>query len=260
MTHDRRSRTVGSRQDLHHASAGRRAAVRSCPTSHSRVSAGRMRGAVGTVGHRQVVDPEDDLRQLPLRPRADPGARRRQAGRCRARASRGRSSRCAEDVIGYVTQFLRAVPRVAAIDVVADPLVSARRRARERARARGAICCSGSTCPTPLWDLPPATFSGGEQQRVNIARGFLPELPILLLDEPTASLDAANRAVVIDLIREKKAARHGHRRHRPRRRSSRRHRRHRRRYDAFHRQQHDERMDHLIETILPTPASCSPTA
>ena len=58
--------------------------------------------------------------------------------------------------------------------------------------------------PGPLWGLPPATFSGGEQQRVNIARGFLPDLPILLLDEPTASLDAANSSVVMDLIAEKK--------------------------------------------------------
>lgn len=47
-----------------------------------------------------------------------------------------------------------------------------------------------------------ATFSGGEQQRVNIARGFIRPSPILLLDEPTASLDGANRQVVIDLIRE----------------------------------------------------------
>ena len=58
--------------------------------------------------------------------------------------------------------------------------------------------------PGPLWGLPPATFSGGEQQRVNIARGFLPALPILLLDEPTASLDSTNSAVVMDLIAEKK--------------------------------------------------------
>jgi alpha-D-ribose 1-methylphosphonate 5-triphosphate synthase subunit PhnL len=56
-----------------------------------------------------------------------------------------------------------------------------------------------------MWTLPPATFSGGEQQRVNIARGFIADLPVLLLDEPTASLDAANRAVVVRLIEEKKA-------------------------------------------------------
>ncbi|OYZ88583.1 MAG: phosphonate C-P lyase system protein PhnL, partial [Xanthobacter sp. 17-67-6] len=60
--------------------------------------------------------------------------------------------------------------------------------------------------PERLWGLPPATFSGGEQQRVNIARGFIGAQDLLLLDEPTASLDAANRAVVIELIREKKAA------------------------------------------------------
>jgi alpha-D-ribose 1-methylphosphonate 5-triphosphate synthase subunit PhnL len=59
--------------------------------------------------------------------------------------------------------------------------------------------------PAPLWGLPPATFSGGEQQRVNIARGFLPNLPILLLDEPTASLDPVNTAAVVDLIAEKKS-------------------------------------------------------
>ena len=53
-----------------------------------------------------------------------------------------------------------------------------------------------------LWPLSPVTFSGGEQQRVNIARGFAVSYPLLLLDEPTASLDAENRAIVIDLISE----------------------------------------------------------
>jgi alpha-D-ribose 1-methylphosphonate 5-triphosphate synthase subunit PhnL len=105
--------------------------------------------------------------------------------------------------IGYVSQFLRAVPRVPAIDVVAEPLVT-HGVAREEARRRAASLLRRLNIPERLWPLPPATFSGGEQQRVNIARGFLPELPILLLDEPTASLDAANRAVVIDLIAEKK--------------------------------------------------------
>lgn len=105
--------------------------------------------------------------------------------------------------IGYVSQFLRAVPRVAAIDVVAEPLVAAGVD-REAARARASDLLARLNVPERLWRLPPATFSGGEQQRVNIARGFLPGLPILLLDEPTASLDAANRAVVMDLITEKK--------------------------------------------------------
>ena len=57
-----------------------------------------------------------------------------------------------------------------------------------------------------MWALPPATFSGGEQQRVNIARGMVGDYSTLLMDEPTASLDGANRQIVVDLIREKKAA------------------------------------------------------
>jgi alpha-D-ribose 1-methylphosphonate 5-triphosphate synthase subunit PhnL len=107
--------------------------------------------------------------------------------------------------IGYVSQFLRAVPRVATSDVVAEPLIAigvARSEARERAHA----LLRRLNIPERLWALPPSTFSGGEQQRVNIARGFISDLPILLLDEPTASLDAANRAVVVDLIAEKKRA------------------------------------------------------
>jgi len=105
--------------------------------------------------------------------------------------------------VGYVSQFLRAVPRVAAIDVVAEPLLAAG-VGREIARARAGDLLARLDVPERLWALPPATFSGGEQQRVNIARGFLPDLPILLLDEPTASLDAANRTIVMDLINEKK--------------------------------------------------------
>src|SRR5580700_9579021 len=105
--------------------------------------------------------------------------------------------------IGYVSQFLRAVPRVAAIDVVAEPLVAAG-VGRDAARARAGELLARLNVPQRLWPLPPATFSGGEQQRINIARGFLADLPILLLDEPTASLDAANSAVVVDLIAERK--------------------------------------------------------
>jgi len=105
--------------------------------------------------------------------------------------------------IGYVSQFLRAVPRVATIDVVAEPLI-ANGMARAEARDKSGALLRRLNIPERLWALPPSTFSGGEQQRVNIARGFIPDLPILLLDEPTASLDAANRAVVVELIEQKK--------------------------------------------------------
>ncbi|CAN7655536.1 phosphonate C-P lyase system protein PhnL [Ensifer adhaerens] len=106
--------------------------------------------------------------------------------------------------LGYVSQFLRVVPRVPALDIVAEPL-QARGVAMEDARARAAELLSKLNLPKELWSLPPATFSGGEQQRVNIARGFITDHKILLLDEPTASLDAKNRAVVVEMIAEKKA-------------------------------------------------------
>lgn len=106
--------------------------------------------------------------------------------------------------LGYVSQFLRVVPRVSALDIVAEPL-QARGVAIEDARARAAELLAKLNLPTALWSLPPATFSGGEQQRVNIARGFITDHKILLLDEPTASLDAKNRAVVVEMIADKKA-------------------------------------------------------
>jgi alpha-D-ribose 1-methylphosphonate 5-triphosphate synthase subunit PhnL len=102
--------------------------------------------------------------------------------------------------LGYVSQFLRAIPRVSAIDVVAGDHGDERSVARDAA----ANMLRHLNVADRLHAVPPATFSGGEQQRVNIARGFLPNLPILLLDEPTASLDARNCAVVVDLIAQKK--------------------------------------------------------
>ncbi len=107
------------------------------------------------------------------------------------------------NTIGYVSQFLRAVPRVPTLDVVAEPLI-ANGVARDEARKSAGALLKRLNIAERLWSLPPATFSGGEQQRVNIARGFVSERPILLLDEPTASLDAANRAVVVELIGERK--------------------------------------------------------
>ena len=108
-------------------------------------------------------------------------------------------------VLGYVSQFLRAIPRVPSLDVVAEPLVAAG-LSRETSRARAADMLRRFNLPERLWSLPPATFSGGEQQRINIARGFAAERPILLLDEPTASLDATNRAAVVELIEARKRA------------------------------------------------------
>jgi alpha-D-ribose 1-methylphosphonate 5-triphosphate synthase subunit PhnL len=107
------------------------------------------------------------------------------------------------DAIGYVSQFLRTVPRVSALDVVAEPLV-VRGTDKDEAQQKAGEMLSRLNLPERLWSLPPATFSGGEQQRVNIARGFITHHPVLLLDEPTASLDAANRAVVVGMIAQKK--------------------------------------------------------
>jgi alpha-D-ribose 1-methylphosphonate 5-triphosphate synthase subunit PhnL len=108
------------------------------------------------------------------------------------------------DAMGSVSQFLRCVPRVPALQVVAEPLVH-RGTGIAEARDRAARMLTRLGIPERLWALPPATFSGGEQQRVNVARGFVTELPLLLLDEPTAALDARNRDVVVELIREKRA-------------------------------------------------------
>ncbi len=108
------------------------------------------------------------------------------------------------DVMGYVSQFLRVIPRVGTLEIVAAVGRESGLDADE-ARSRARRLLSDLNVPERMWDLPPATFSGGEQQRVNIARGFIADLPVLLLDEPTASLDAANRDVVVRLIEEKKA-------------------------------------------------------
>ena len=101
--------------------------------------------------------------------------------------------------LGYVSQFLRVVPRVPTVDVVAEPLLTLGVPV-EAARARAVSLLAQLNIPERLWSLSPTTFSGGEQQRVNIARGFVHPYPALLLDEPTASLDTVNREVVLTLI------------------------------------------------------------
>lgn len=108
------------------------------------------------------------------------------------------------EVLGYVSQFLRVVPRVPTLEVVAEPLLSLG-VAEDEAQARAADLLTRLRIPERLWSLSPTTFSGGEQQRVNIARGFAHRYPVSLLDEPTASLDAQNRETVLSLIEEAKA-------------------------------------------------------
>ncbi|MGY6703987.1 phosphonate C-P lyase system protein PhnL [Roseinatronobacter sp.] len=106
--------------------------------------------------------------------------------------------------LGYVSQFLRVIPRVPTLRIVAEPLL-AQGLDEHAALARAGALLTRLNIPAPLWSLSPTTFSGGEQQRVNIARGFIQDWPVMLLDEPTASLDAANRAVVLELILQAKA-------------------------------------------------------
>ena len=111
--------------------------------------------------------------------------------------------RLRRETLGYVSQFLRVVPRVPTVDVVAESLLNLG-MPLDLARAKAQALLARLNIPERLWPLSPTTFSGGEQQRVNIARGFAHPFPALLLDEPTASLDAANREVVLSIIEEAK--------------------------------------------------------
>lgn len=104
-----------------------------------------------------------------------------------------------KNTLSYVSQFLRVIPRVTTLDIVKDPMLG-RGVEEDEATERARDILARLNLPERLWSLPPQTFSGGEQQRVNIARSFVDPTPIMLLDEPTASLDAANRAIVVDLI------------------------------------------------------------
>lgn len=103
--------------------------------------------------------------------------------------------------IGYVSRLLRVMPRVSALDTVIEPLVARRMEVR-KAEQKGRQILERLNIPESLWHLPTATFSGGEQQRISLARGFASPWTILLLDEPTAALDPGTRSIAMDLIRE----------------------------------------------------------
>ena len=109
------------------------------------------------------------------------------------------------ETMAYVSQFLRVIPRVPAVDIVAEPLI-AQGVAEGTAKGKARDLLARLALPERLWGVPPATFSGGEQQRVNIARSFVRSYPVVLLDEPTASLDAANRDTVVALVNEARQA------------------------------------------------------
>ena len=159
-----------------------------------------MRRLVWTLGQRQEHVAQVDLRELQADGGFDQNPARRQMDRHRHGAPQA-ILRVRKTTMGYVSQFLRVIPRVPTLDVVSEPLRAIGVEAEE-AKDKARDLLTRLNVPEHLWHVAPATFSGGEQQRVNIARGFIFDYPILLLDEPTASLDEENQEAVLGLIFE----------------------------------------------------------
>ncbi len=101
--------------------------------------------------------------------------------------------------ISIVTQFLKILPRVTALEVAAAPLIEKGRPANQ-AHREAADLLSFLGIRRNLFNLSPLTFSGGEQQRINIARAVIAPRPLILLDEPTASLDPESVQKVLFLL------------------------------------------------------------
>lgn len=110
-----------------------------------------------------------------------------------------------EHELAFCAQFLKVLPRVPAVDVTAEPLVQ-RGMARADARKEAERWLERLGIEQSRWQASPVTFSGGEQQRLNLARAFIARPRFLLLDEPTASLDATSKSIVLEMIREARAA------------------------------------------------------
>jgi alpha-D-ribose 1-methylphosphonate 5-triphosphate synthase subunit PhnL len=106
--------------------------------------------------------------------------------------------------IGYVSQFFRVMPRISALETLIEPLVSrgaGREQALEQARQMLTHVGLGRT----LWDMYPSTFSGGEKQRLNILHAIITKPRLVLLDEPTASLDRGYKDRIMEMILALKA-------------------------------------------------------
>jgi alpha-D-ribose 1-methylphosphonate 5-triphosphate synthase subunit PhnL len=105
--------------------------------------------------------------------------------------------------IGYISQFFPVIPRVSALDTIVNNAV-ARGLSRTEGVGRAQELLQRLSIPRPLWDMFPSTFSGGEKQRINIIHAVIAQPRFLLLDEPTASLDAASAGEAVSLILELK--------------------------------------------------------